>query len=556
MDSDVEVARARLGRTVGDRFRLERVLGTGGMGAVYAARAPDGSVAAVKILHPEMGARREVRERFLREGAAASKIGHPGVVRVLGQGDGEEAFLVLELLEGETLRERVLRHGRLPLDEVLEVAAQVLDVLVVAHARGVIHRDLKPDNLFVTLDGRIKVLDFGLARLLDELGGQHQTRTGVALGTLSYMAPEQALGRRGEIDGRVDLFALGATLFRVLTGRRVHEAESEAELLMAMASRPAPPLKAVAPDVSAAVAAVVDLALAFARDARYPDARTMLADVTALRRGDSPPFASARLASRDERTRADGPAFAPAPPLEPRPAPGSQRTQPLPVSQRTVPLAQFTEAPNPYGAPAAAPPVAPPPAQAYASGPPPASMRTELLAQLPFPTAALLPTAAPLASAAAPPSASRRRGVLALVLVLGTLLVAAVGGAVLYFAFGPASATVSVASSSALPAPLPSPTLGTPSAPAPSAAPENVLSKPGAAQPHATSPVRAKLAPEPAPTPRAAATTPSSAPAPAPAPNPSAAPAPMPTPSASTPRAPDSGAHGHVPHLHVHKPPG
>ncbi|HEX5100527.1 MAG TPA: serine/threonine-protein kinase, partial [Polyangiaceae bacterium] len=268
MDSDLEVAQARLGKRVGGRWLLERVLGTGGMGAVYAARSPEGHVAAVKILHPEMGARREVRERFLREGTAANTIGHPGVVRMLGEGDGEEAFLAMELLEGETLRERVRRHGRLPLEEVLSFAEQVLDVLVVAHARGVIHRDLKPDNLFVTLDGRIKVLDFGLARLLEGVPGRQQTRTGVALGTLAYMAPEQALGRRGEIDGRVDVFALGATMFRVLSGRGVHEADSEAELLMAMASRPAPPLASLVPGTPAGIAAVVDLALAFSRDAR------------------------------------------------------------------------------------------------------------------------------------------------------------------------------------------------------------------------------------------------------------------------------------------------
>jgi len=488
----------RLGRTVGDHWRLERVLGTGGMGAVYAARAQDGSIAAIKILHPEMGARREVRERFLREGWAANQIGHPGVVQMLGQGDGEEAFLAMELLEGETLRERVRRHGRLPLDEVLDVAAQVLDVLVAAHARGVIHRDLKPDNLFVMLDGRVKVLDFGLARLLDGIGGQQQTRTGVALGTLAYMAPEQALGRRAEIDGRVDLFALGATLFRVLSGRRVHEAESEAELLMAMASRPAPPLKAVAPDVPDAVAAMVDLALAFARDARYPDARTMLADVAALRRGGPPPFASARLASRDERTRPDGPAFAaPAPPLEPGPAPGSQRTQLLPVSQRTVPLAQFTEPPSPYGAtaPAPPPPGAAPPVPAYPSGPPPASTRTEPLAQV------TPPGPAPSSNVTAPARvAPRRRGVIALAVACAVLLVAAAGGAVAYFALGFSGAPAAAASTSALPAPLPS------------------------------------LVPTPVAMP-----TPSAAPAP--------------TPTAATPPAPDAGTHGHhLPHGHLHKP--
>src|SRR5262245_11261381 len=276
------------------------------MAAVYAGRDVSGSLAAIKILHPEMSVRREVRERFLREGYVANHIGHPGVVRALEHGDsGDEVFLAMELLAGETLRSRVKRHGRLPVGEVLDYADQILDVLGLAHEKGVVHRDLKPDNLFVSPDGRIKILDFGLARVLEGVPAEHRTRTGVALGTLAYMAPEQALGRRAEIDGRVDIFALGATMFRILAGRRVHEAESEAELLMAMASRPAPPLASVLPDISPAVAGVVDLALAFSRDARYPDARTMQGDVRALRQGQPGPYASVRMSSREEATRAD-----------------------------------------------------------------------------------------------------------------------------------------------------------------------------------------------------------------------------------------------------------
>jgi serine/threonine protein kinase len=341
LDEEAELAAQRLGQTVGGRWHLSRVLGVGGMAAVYAAHDESGKLAAIKILHPEMNVRREVRERFLREGYVANRIGHPGVVQALEHGDaGDEAFLVMELLNGETLQARVKRHGKLPPGEVLDFTEQILDVLVSAHDKGVIHRDLKPDNLFVTAEGPIKILDFGLARLLDSVPGDHKTKSGVALGTLPYMAPEQALGRRSEIDGRVDVFAVGATMFRVLSGRRVHIAESEAELLMAMASRPAPPLASIAPELPADLCAVVDLALAFSRDARYPDARTMLKDVRALRQGARPPFATLRLAAREQATRVDNAAPAPAPQRVP------QRTQPLeamPMSRGvTVPLQAYT----------------------------------------------------------------------------------------------------------------------------------------------------------------------------------------------------------------------
>jgi eukaryotic-like serine/threonine-protein kinase len=309
-DADDEVIRGRIGQVAGGRWTLERLLGTGGMAAVYAARHVDGRVAAVKVLHPEMSLRKDVRERFLREGAAANTIGHPGVVQVLEDGTADgSTYLVMELLEGETLSDRVRRLGAsFPPEEMLGLLDAVLDVLAAAHGKGIIHRDLKPDNLFVMTDGRIKVLDFGLARLLDDVPGSFKTKTGLALGTLPYMAPEQALGRRAEIDGRADLFALGATAFRILAGRKIHEAESEAELLMAMASKPAPPLKSVAPQVPDGLCSIVDLALAFSRDARYPDAPTMQSDVRAVQSGQAPPHAASRIGAREEATRADLPA--------------------------------------------------------------------------------------------------------------------------------------------------------------------------------------------------------------------------------------------------------
>lgn len=300
----------RIGQTVGQRWVLKSVLGVGGMAAVYAATDSAGNEAAVKILHPEIGMRKELRERFMREGTVANRIQHPGAVKVLEHGAADEAcvFLVMERLLGESLGERVSRDGSLPLPDLLDVLDQTLDVLAVAHGAGIIHRDLKPDNLFITASGTVKVLDFGLARLLESAPGDVRTRTGIAMGTLPYMAPEQALGQRSEVDARVDIFALGATAFRILSKRRIHEADSEAGMLIAMASKAAPPLRSVAEHVPENAAAIVDVALAFNRDARYPDARTMQADVRAVRRAEKPPFASARLRVLDDVTRQDMPA--------------------------------------------------------------------------------------------------------------------------------------------------------------------------------------------------------------------------------------------------------
>jgi serine/threonine-protein kinase len=400
-----EVVARRIGQTVGGKWKLERLLGTGGMAAVYAARADTGEQAAIKILHPEMSIRRDVRERFLREAYVANKVGHPGAVRVEEHFDGgeEQAYLVMELLTGESLSDRVRRHGKLPLEELLDYLDQVLDVLVAAHAQGIVHRDLKPDNLFVTNEGRIKVLDFGVARLLHDAPGDYKTRTGMALGTLPYMAPEQALGRRDEIDGRADLFSMGATAFRILAGRKVHEAHSDAELLIAMASKPAQPLASVAPDVAVDVCAVVDLALAFSKDARYPDARTMQSDVRAVRSGQPPPHARSRLSIRDQATRADMPAVLPVAGATPA------------VRTPTVAMpAPPPSSPRPIAVPAAADPTAIPPP----SGP-----------------VSFVPVQRTVSIAAEPPPASRRSS-LPLFIALGALGVAVLGGAVAWATLG------------------------------------------------------------------------------------------------------------------------
>ena len=346
MDEDEELAKRRLGSVVGSKWTLEKVLGAGGVGAVYEAKSFSGEAAAIKVLHTELAHKSDVKERFLREGALANNVGHEGALRVLDQGTTPDGagFLVMELLEGETLTQLLRKDGPIGTKELFGYLDQVLDVLVAAHAQGIIHRDLKPDNLFLTVSGQLKVLDFGLARRLSDITGSFKTKTGLALGTLPYMAPEQALGRRTEVDGRVDLFALGAMAFRVLARRKIHEADSEAELLMKMASSPAPPLAQFAPQLPSGVHQVIDMALAFSREARYPDALTMQQDVRDVIAGRAPRYAGQEQERRSHQTRVGV-----APPV----SSGRRvaRTEPLDARPRTEPLAGPSPSPRPEPGP-------------------------------------------------------------------------------------------------------------------------------------------------------------------------------------------------------------
>ena len=272
-------ARARIGAVLQDKWRLETLLGVGGMAAVYSARHRNGKRVAVKMLHTEFSHHEQMRTRFLQEGYAANAIHHEGAVSVLDDDlapDGS-AFLVMELLEGETVEQRWEKQSRrLMVDEVLAIGDQVLDVLAAAHAKNVVHRDVKPENLFITKTGVLKVLDFGIAKVFEqEKARPTSTQTGMIMGTPAFMAPEQARGRWDDVDGRTDLWAVGATMFTLLSGRYVHEAPSSHEQLILNATAPAPALGSVAPAVPSEVAAIVDRALAFDRAQRWPDARSM-----------------------------------------------------------------------------------------------------------------------------------------------------------------------------------------------------------------------------------------------------------------------------------------
>jgi serine/threonine protein kinase len=273
----VQRARSRLGTVLKDKFRLDAVLGVGGMATVFAATHRNGKKVAVKVLHPAFAADPDLVNRFLREGYVANKIEHPGCVNVLDDdADGDVVFLVMELLDGYSL-ERFTRPGgaRMPVEQILRVADDTLDVLAVAHARGITHRDIKPANLFVTNDGRTKVLDFGIARLADGGIDSSNTQTGVAIGTPAFMPPEQARGRKLEIDARTDVWSVGATMFALLAGDRPRRAETGAEELLLAMTAPMPAVLERVPSTPPALAAVIDRALAFEREARWPDARSM-----------------------------------------------------------------------------------------------------------------------------------------------------------------------------------------------------------------------------------------------------------------------------------------
>jgi serine/threonine protein kinase len=284
-DPQLARAHARLGMVLEDKWTLDALLGVGGMAAVYAATHRNGKRVAVKVLHAEMSQNDEVKQRFLQEGYAANTIQHEGAVSVLDDdvaADGS-AFIVMELLEGETVERRWERSGqRLPAREVLAIVEQLLDVLAAAHAKNVVHRDVKPENLFITQVGQLKVLDFGIAKVFEaQRGRATTTRAGVVMGTPAFMAPEQARARWDEVDGRTDLWAVGATMFTLLSGRHVHEGVSGNEQLILSATTPAPSLASVEPDVPAELAALVDRALAFDRARRWVDASSMQRAVSA-----------------------------------------------------------------------------------------------------------------------------------------------------------------------------------------------------------------------------------------------------------------------------------
>ncbi len=267
-----------VGTTVSHYEILEKI-GEGGMGAVYKARDTHlERLVALKFLPAHIDADDEVAARFLQEARTASVLDHPNICTVhdVARTDTGQMFIVMALYEGATLKTR-MSHGPMPAGDAIDIAHQIAQGLAKAHSRGIVHRDIKPANIFVTRDGLVKILDFGIAKLRGATG--QLTRTGTTIGTVGYMSPEQARGE--ETDARADLWALGATLYEMLSERPAFTGDDPLVILRSVLEKEPVPLAELRPDVSTDVFHIVARALQKDRERRYQSADEMAADLRA-----------------------------------------------------------------------------------------------------------------------------------------------------------------------------------------------------------------------------------------------------------------------------------
>src|SRR5215212_3223749 len=265
-----------IGTLISERYRLDEKIGSGGMSSVYRAFDPTlERWVAIKLMHRDISDDPDQLERFRREARAVAQLNHPHVVTVIDAGEDEGApYIVFEYVEGETLKERIRRLGRLPVSEAVAYAIEIGRALEAAHLSRLVHRDVKPQNVLIDGDGRAKVTDFGISRSLDDAG---LTATGRVLGTTDYVAPEQALG--DEVTEQSDVYSLGICLFEMLTGEVPFTAESQVGVAMKHVREPLPDVQKVRPEVSSALAAVIERATAKETRNRYATAADMVADL-------------------------------------------------------------------------------------------------------------------------------------------------------------------------------------------------------------------------------------------------------------------------------------
>ncbi len=276
------------GSVICGKWRIEAHLRSTATSATYSAIHRNGARIALKILHGHLSTDKTLQARFRREAYVANTIPHPDTVKVIDDDETDDgcALLVMDHFDGETLEElRVRKGGKLPVDTATAFIDQLLDIIAAAHDQGVVHRDIKPETVFVTKQGKIKVHDFGTARVLHESSSpQEMTAAGMVVGSPSSMAPEQARGQRDLVDAQSDVFSLGALLFLLISGEQVHNISNPLAALVAAAKSKARSLRTVTGnDVSDAIVEVVDRALSFQKVDRWPDARAFRAALRAAK---------------------------------------------------------------------------------------------------------------------------------------------------------------------------------------------------------------------------------------------------------------------------------
>jgi eukaryotic-like serine/threonine-protein kinase len=283
-----------VGKTIGGKYAIRRVLGGGGMGTVFEAEhLTIGRQVAVKVLHPRHSQKREIVQRFYREARTAGRIGHPNVCEVfdLDKLDDGSPYLVMEKLLGETLARRVAAEPKLPLYDVVDLLIQILSALSAAHDKGIVHRDIKPENIFLVRRAgcrdQAKLLDFGVSKTTGPLVGEANddvdlTRKGMVMGTPHYMSPEQARGDR-DLDARVDLYACGVVLYQALTGHRPFVAATNRALLREVLTAHWRPARDLRPSLPSKFDAILAKALARNREDRYRSAWEFRCELQSVR---------------------------------------------------------------------------------------------------------------------------------------------------------------------------------------------------------------------------------------------------------------------------------
>jgi len=278
------------GELIDGRYQLQKLIAAGGMASIY--RAMDlrlDRLVAVKIMHPHLATDEEFVNRFIKEAKATAALNHPNVVSIQDQGWNEggspAVFIVMEYIDGSTLRDYLFERGSLSLEEVLRYIIPVVSALAEAHSIGIIHRDIKPENILISKDGRVKIADFGLARGA-QLGSTQTVESSVVLGSVSYLSPEQV--QRGISDARSDIYSLGIVLFELLAGRKPYDGETPIQIAYKHVNERVPGIRTLKPELPENVDRLIEKATDPNPDKRFTDARELLNELRSIQEGIDP----------------------------------------------------------------------------------------------------------------------------------------------------------------------------------------------------------------------------------------------------------------------------